>query len=252
MKELFHFFRTGLNYAWDNAKVVGYIALILFPFVWLSSSKFLDHLQLYPFQLALFMILIIGFRIFLAGGVAGIVNESVPNQSIKMTHLFQYGKKFFTRLLGLSTVYMFTMLVMVLVLVPFEKQINNSTLLLSALVALILAVIYYTTPIYLLSFFALICEDRGVIDSVKRGFHLSSENHNRLKVFGLILMYLLTFFLIGMGLGLTFGLLFDFYFEDRYALSDSVISAFFGSLGMVCFSSIFIPYFRKLMNNPSS
>lgn len=246
MKELFQFFRSGLTYAWDNSKIVAYIALIILPIILISGSNLINYLQFFPLALASFLIFVVAFRLIIAGGVSGIVNQSIPHQPMKITNLFHYGTKYFIRLLGLSIVYFCSILLIGILLFPFHNMINNSSLVLSIAIAIITTMAYYLIPIFLLSYFAVICEERGVIASIRRGYQLCGQNYTRLKIFGLIVLYLLTFVLIGAGLGLSLAVIFNYYLDNESYIADSFLTAFIGSFGMVGFSSIFIPFFRTL------
>lgn len=146
--------------------------------------------------------------IFLQGGALGLVKDLHKTNACSVSNFSEYGKKYYVRILGLLLLYIAIAVVLVLVLGLAGSGIlaiarNTFT---SALVGGIAAIVAIATIVLLLyPIYALVADDSGVIQALKKGVQTGKENF--WNTLGLFLLLALISVLISLVIGFVIGLI---------------------------------------------
>lgn len=145
--------------------------------------------------------------IFLQGGALGMVKNSIKTGGSSLANFMDYGKKFYVRILGLLLVY-----IILAILIVFVLGLISAGLLLigdNTFTRALVAVIVTAASLALITFliypiYALVADDIGPIDALKRGFTASKENF--WKTLGLFLLLLIISLVISFIIGALIGI----------------------------------------------
>jgi hypothetical protein len=142
--------------------------------------------------------------IFVQGGSMGLVRDYIKEGRMKLADLVSYGLKYYLRLLGLGLLIVLMIIVIGLVaalIVAATVPLNNTAVtVVSAIVALTIGAIgLYFIFLLILAPYALICDDLGIIDSLK----ISARKVR--KALLKVLLLLVVVILISLGIGFLIG-----------------------------------------------
>lgn len=159
--------------------------------------------------LAISLIFIL-ISIFIQGGSLGLVRDIFKEGKMKIASLVQYGAKYYVRLLVLGIIILLLVAVVALLaalVVGLTAPLNNA-LISGIAVALVLAVtvalaLCFFIP-FILSPYAIVCDELGAIEALKKGIAVGRNPFSR--VFTLLLLVVLLV-LIALGVGFLIGLL---------------------------------------------
>ena len=148
--------------------------------------------------------------IFVQGGSLGLVRDIIKEGGMKLAALAQYGAKYYVRLFVLGLVILlFVALVALLaaLAIGLTAPLNNAVIS-GAVVAIVLAVtialaLWFFIP-FILSPYAVVCDELGPIEALKKGIVVGRNPFSR--VFTLLLLVILLV-LIALGIGFLIGLL---------------------------------------------
>lgn len=155
---------------------------------------------------AIFSIVFILCSIFFQGGTLGIVKDYIKTGAGKLASLISYGFKYYLRLLGLGIFIVLVVLIAGLVaalIIAASNPVNNAVVtVIAAIIAIIIgAVALFYVFLLVLAPYALICDDLGVVQAIKK-----SMNSVR-KALGRVLLLLVLLILISLGVGFVVGFL---------------------------------------------
>jgi len=205
--------KKGFNVASKSLGLVG--VLILFNLVGnLVSVQFAltPGAQIAPDATAgvlLFSVLFVLVSIFFRGATLGLVRDYIKAGSMKLSDLAGYGAKYYLRLLGLGVLIIAIISAVVLVaglIMAATTPINNAAFTIVAatlaIAIIVVASVMYFIPLTL-SPYALICDDIGIIASIKKSLSIVKP---MAKVGKLLLLYVVLI-LISLGIGFAVGFL---------------------------------------------
>lgn len=159
--------------------------------------------------LAISLIFII-ISIFIQGGSLGLVRDVIKEGRMKLAVMAQYGAKYFIRLLLLGVLILLFLVVISLavgLLIAITAPLNNAVVTAVAVVAAIaiavVAALYFFIP-FILSPYAVVCDEAGAIEALKKGIAVGRTPFTR--VFALLALTVLLV-LIALGIGFLIGLL---------------------------------------------
>jgi len=251
-------------------------------FSWSKTSieKFLPFLERFPLWpllifICLFILIIIALSIFVnylsQAALIGMVRDVEFEHKIDVGQGFKYGlSRWFPLLeitLGIWIPWIFmAILLLGITLLPaifafaFKEKALGFFFLISGLLFLIIILIPSSISLTILDFFAgryCVIENLGVLESIKRGYHLLRENIGRMLIFWLVM------FGVGIGIGIILLLVF-MIFAIPVALATEVslflailitipgifVSLFVASLVRVFLSSAWTIAFLQLFKKP--
>ncbi len=156
----------------------------------------------------IFTAIFILISIFIQGGALGVVKDIIKEGKMKLASFVSYGVKYYIKLLILGVFIVFIIGAVALIaalLIASTAQLNNlviSSIAVAIAIAIgVVALLFYFIP-FSLSPYALVCEELGVIASLKRGMVVAKKQFTR--VFLLVLLFIILV-LISLGVGLLFG-----------------------------------------------
>lgn len=156
-----------------------------------------------------FSLIFVLVNVFFQGAVIGLIRDYIKAGSMKLSALAGYGAKYYLRLLGLGLLIIGAIAVVALIIglvIAVTAPINNAALtivvLTMAIAAAVFAAVIYVVPL-MLSPYALICDDIGVIASMKKSLDVVKP---LAKVGRLVLLYVILI-LISLGIGFAIGFL---------------------------------------------
>jgi len=145
--------------------------------------------------------------IFLQGGALGLVRDVHKSGNHQMSNFSVYGKKYYTKILGLLLLYIAIALAIVLVLALIGSGVlaigdNVATRAIVGAIAAVVAVI--TIVVLLFPIYSIVADENGVMAALKQGIKVGKENF--LKVLGLFLVLVVISVLISLVVGFIIGL----------------------------------------------
>jgi hypothetical protein len=156
----------------------------------------------------IFAVIFILISIFVQGGALALVRDYVKEGKMKLASFASYGAKYYLKLLGLGVLIVLIIAVVAIIaalLIAVTAPLNNiiiSSIAIAIAIAIgVVAALLYFIPLAL-SPYALMCEDLGIIASMKRGLAVARKPF--VRVFMLVILFL-AMFLISLGIGLVFG-----------------------------------------------
>lgn len=171
--------------------------------------------------------------IFVQGGALGLIKDAIKGGQMKLAAMPQYGAKYFVRLLVLGLFILAIILVitiiaalMIAVAAPLNNQIVTGIVIVIAIAIAIAAALYLFIP-FILSPYAVVCDELGVIEALKKSIAVGRKPFT--KVFSLLLLTLVLV-LIALGVGFVIGLL--------VGLVSAVLPATVGRIIMIVASSV--------------
>lgn len=156
-----------------------------------------------------FSVIFIIVSIFFQGASLGLVRDYIKQGAMKLGGFAGYGIKYYLRLLGLGLVIIALIAVVALiagVIIAVTAPLNNTVVMvIAATIAIaigVVAAVLYFIPLTM-SPYALVCDDAGVIASLKKSLAIMKP---LAKVARLILLYVVLI-LISLGVGFAVGFL---------------------------------------------
>ena len=206
-----------------------------------------------PPQVALsafvFGFLFILISIFMQGGSLGLVRDYIKEGKAKLSAFASYGVKYYLRLLGLGIIIVLLVLIVALIaalIIAATAPLNN---IIATVIASIIAVTIGLTGIYfvillVMSPYSLICDDIGVVESMKRSMSVVR------KAFWKILLLLVLLVLIAIAVGFLIGIVAGLLTVAIPAKAGQVVigtvnSLLNGYLGVVMMA-VFMAYYMAL------
>ncbi len=190
----------------------------------------------------IFSVVFIVISIFIQGGALSLIRDSLKEGKMKLASFASYGAKYYLRLLGLGALIVLVIGIVALIaalLIAVTAPLNNvivSSIAVAIAVAIgVVAALFYFIP-FALSPYALICEELGVIASMKRGLAVAKNPFTR--VFLLVLLFVILI-LISLGVGLVFGFI--------VGAASALIPAVAGKLLMAVVTSAINGYLGVVM-----
>lgn len=191
--------------------------------------------------------------IFVQGGSLGLVRDIIKEGNMKLDVMAKYGAKYFVRLLVLGVIILLFVVILALVsgiLIAITAPLNNSILtaiVVAAVIAIaVIAALYFFIP-FILSPYAIVCDEVGAMDALKKAVALGRKPF--VKVFTLLaLVVLLVLLALGVGflVGLVIGLISALLPAGAARILMLVVSSIVNSyLGIVATASFMVYYLAK-------
>ncbi|MCM8791474.1 MAG: hypothetical protein NC938_07315 [Candidatus Omnitrophica bacterium] len=242
------------------------LVLVLFLFNWIGNLLSIPFAPMTPAAGApavippamaapalLFSIAFILVSIFIQGGTLGLVRDSFKEGKMRLSVMPQYGAKYYLRLLGVGVLIVLILAIVAVIagiIVAVTAPLNNAVVTGIAIVIALIIVVAAALKIFIpltLSPYAVVCEEKGVVSSMKRSLQLMKKPISR--VFVLILL-ILALVLIALAIGFVVGLLVGLVsvllpMQAGRILMITVSSAVNGYMGLVVTAS-FMAYFLKI------
>ena len=238
--------KKGFSVASKSLGLVG--ILILFNLVGnLASIPFavVPGTQIAPNATAgvlIFSLIFVLVSVFFQGATIGLVRDYIKAGSMKLSDLAGYGAKYYLRLLGLGLLIIAAIAVVALIvglMIAVTSPFNNAAFTIVA-VTVAIAIIVFASVIYFIPFtlspYALICDEIGVIASIKKSLNVVKP---LAKVGRLVLLYVILI-LISLGIGFAIGFL--------VGLITAVLPASFGKILMAVTTSVINGYLGIVMS----
>lgn len=148
--------------------------------------------------------------IFVQGGSLGLVRDIIKEGKMKLAAITQYGAKYFVRLLVLGILILLSVIIIALIaglLIAVTAPLNNPAVTaVAVVVAIVIAVaasLFFFIP-FILSPYAIVCDEIGAIESLKKGIAVGRKPFVRVLVLLLLVILLV---LIALGVGFLVGLI---------------------------------------------
>lgn len=199
----------------------------------------------------IFSVVFILVSIFFQGAGLALVRDVIKEGKMKLASFASYGLKYYLRLLGLGILIVLIIAIVALIaglLIAITAPLNNvvvtSIAVVIAIAIGVTASLLYFIPL-VLSPYALVSEELGVIGAMKESLKVAKKPFSR--VFSLLLLFVVLI-LISLGIGLVVGFLVGLLTavvpanagKILMAIATSVIN---GYLGVVMMASFMIFYF---------
>lgn len=177
----------------------------------------------------LLSILAMLLSIFMQGGSLGVIRDYIKEGKMKLAQFAPYGLKYYLRLLGLGILIILFILIVALIaglLIAATMPFKNAVVtVIAAIIAIAigLAGIYFVL-LLVLSPYALVCNESGIITSMKSSINVTK------KSFFKIMLLLVVLILIAVGIGVLLGILTGLLTTVLPVRAGQVIIAFVNSL----------------------
>jgi hypothetical protein len=236
--------KKGFGVASKNLGLV--LILFVFNLIWnLASIPFVGPAATARPDLAAVAVIIsivfILMSIFVQSGSLGMVRDYIKQGKMALNKFAEYGAKYYLRLfgLGLLIVLIIAVIGLIAALIVFATAPLNNTVVtvIAAIIAIGIGVIgVYYILLLMLSPYAIVCDEMGVIASMKKSLAMVR------KAFWKVLLLLVLLILISMGLGFIIGLLTGFASVALPVVAGRILtgivsSIFNGYLGIVMMAS---------------
>lgn len=194
----------------------------------------------------IFSIVFILLSIFVQGGSLGLVRDYIKEGKMKLANFPSYGLKYYLRLLGLGLIIILIIGIVALIaalIVAATAPLNNTVVtIVATVVAIIIGVLgLYYVLLLMMSPYSLICEELGIIESLKRSVGVVR------KALGRVILLLVLVILISLGIGFVIGFLTGLISAAIPAGAGQVLigivtSAYNGYLGVVMMAAFIVFY----------
>jgi hypothetical protein len=249
MQELFDYLGTGLKFAFRNSKISSYLSLILLPLLMILGSFELTGRQKYPDLLILVGMLQLITFIILAGGLIAKVNESFPKRIGDLKNILGNGFKFFWKLSGIFGIYLVIWFTLQLSIYSLNETQEMSIIANVLVYGTALYVLYYVTPIFMISQLGIICGGINLVSSIKQACKLCNQKSIRVKFHLLLFMYLCIY---GAFVGIL-AFIYAFLTLGNPTMRLYPLEYFFrgyiDSFLLISLSAIYIPFYQQLIRN---
>ena len=204
----------------------------------------------------LFTIVFVLISIFIQGGALGLVRDIIKEGKMKLASFTSYGAKYYLKLLGLGVLMILIIGIVALaaaliiaVTAPLNNAVVSGIAIAIAITIGIIASLFYFIP-FSLSPYALICEELGVIASMKRGLVVAKKPF--VRVFLLIALFVILV-LISLGVGVVFGFIVGLISAALPAMAGKLLMAVVtsvinGYLGIVMMAAFMVYYLGLVAN----
>lgn len=194
----------------------------------------------------LFSIVFIVVSIFVQGGALGLVKDYIKEGKMKLANFPSYGFKYYLRLLGLGLIIILIIGIIALIaalIIAATAPLNNTVVtVIASIIAIIIgaAGLYYVL-LLIMSPYSLVCDETGVIGSMKKSIGIVR------KAVGRVLLLLVLLILISLGIGFVIGFLTGLVTVAMPAGAGQVVigivnSIFNGYLGIVMMAAFMVFY----------
>lgn len=199
----------------------------------------------------IFSVLFILISIFIQGGALGIVRDTIKEGKAKLASFASYGLKYYLRLLGLGVLILLIVVIVALIaalLVAGTAPLNNNVIttiatVIAVAIAIIVGLVYFIP--FTLSPYALICDETGVISSMKKSLKLVRSPFSRVLT---LLLLFVTLILISLGIGFVVGFLVGIITavvpvavgQVLMAIATSAINGYLGIVMMASFMTFYL------------
>lgn len=197
----------------------------------------------------IFSLVFILVSILFQGGSLGLIRDAVKQGAIKIVDILSYGFKYYLRLLLLGILIVLIIAIAGIsaaLIVAATGPLNNTaiTVVASFFAIIIGALAVYLILLLMMSPYALVCDESGVIQSMKKS--ISVVRKNIWKVLGLLIVVIL----ISLGIGFVVGLLTGALTVAMPAQAGQIVvaavnSIFNGYLGIVMMA-IFMAFYLSI------
>lgn len=191
-------------------------------------------------------IIFILVSIFMQGGSLGVIRDYIKEGRMKLGSFASYGLKYYLRLIGLGIIIILLVVIIALIaalIIAATSPLNN---IVATVIASIIAIVIGLVGIYfvlllVMSPYSLICDDVGIIESMKRSMAVVR------KAFWRILLLLVLLILIAVGIGVLIGIITGLLTVAIPAKAGQIIigivnSVFNGYLGVVMMAAFMVYY----------
>lgn len=198
----------------------------------------------------IFSVLFILISIFVQGGTLGLIKDVIKEGKMDLASMPKYGMKYYLRLLGLGVLIVLIIAIVALaagLLIAITAPINNAVvttiaIIISIGIAVAVGLLFFLP--FTLSPYAIVCEEIGVVDSMKRAIEVARKPFIRvLSLLGLIVLLVAIALAVGFIIGFVVGLITAFL---PAALGRGVMmvvtSAINGYIGVVITASFMAFY----------
>lgn len=190
------------------------------------------------FLVLLTSVLFILLSVFMQGGSMGVVKDYIKEGKAKLGKFASYGLKYYLRLFGLGILIILFVLIVAIIaalIIALTTPLNNVVAtVIASIVAIAIGVAgVYMVLLLVLSPYSLICDDAGVIVSMKKSMRIVR------KAFLKVLLLLVLLVLIAIGIGFLLGIL--------TGILTVVLPAGVGQIIIGIVNSLFNGYFGVVM-----
>lgn len=193
-----------------------------------------------------YSIVFILISIWVQGGILGAVKDFIKEGKARLAGFASYGVKYYLRLLGLGLIIILIIAIVALIaalIIAATAPLNNTAVtVIASIIAIVIGAggLYYIL-LLLMSPYALVCEEAGVIGSMKRSIAVVR------KALGRVLLLLVLLILISLGIGFVIGFLTGLITAAMPAGAGQVVigimnSIFNGYLGIVMTAAFMVFY----------
>ncbi len=204
----------------------------------------------------IFSIVFILISIFVQGGSLGLVRDIIKQGKMALGSFASYGLKYYFRLFGLGLLIILIVGIVALIaglVIAATAPLNNQVVttlavIVSVLIALVVGVLYFIP--FTLSPYALVCDETGIIESLKKSLVVAKKPISR--VFKLMLLFVLLI-LIALGVGFVVGFIAGLITALTpiavgrviMAIATSIVNGYLGIVMTASFMSFYLGYTGK-------
>lgn len=165
----------------------------------------------------IFTVVFILISIFIQGGTLGLVRDVIKEGKMKLASLAQYGLKYYLRLLGLGVLIVLIIAIVALaagLLIAVTAPLNNPVVttiavVIAVIIAIVVGLLFFIP--FTLSPYAIVCDEVGVVDSMKKALDAARKPFTRVFTLLLLVVVLVAIALaIGFVIGFVVGLITTF------------------------------------------
>jgi hypothetical protein len=199
----------------------------------------------------IFSIVFILLSIFIQGGSLGLIRDAVKSGSSKLASMLSYGGKYYLRLLGMGLIIILVIAIagiLAALLIAATTPLNNNVVTaVAAIVAIVIgALALYFILLMMLSPYALVCDELGMIQALKK-----SMNTVKRAIWKTVLL-LIVVILISLGIGFLLGILTGIITAAMPAVAGQIViaivnSIFNGYLGIVMMA-VFMAFYLSIVD----
>ena len=203
--------------------------------------------------LLIISLIFIIISIFIQGGSLGLIKDALKEGRMRLAVMAGYGVKYFVRLLLLGILILLFVAVIAIIVglllaitIPLNNPIVSGIAIAIAVAIAIITALYFFIP-FVLSPYAVVCDEVGAVEALKRGIAVGRKPFSRVLA---LLLLVISLVLIALGIGFIIGLLVGLISAVLPAQAGRILmivvsSAVNGYLGVVATAAFMVYYLAK-------
>ncbi|MBN2453633.1 MAG: hypothetical protein JXB40_05160 [Candidatus Omnitrophica bacterium] len=201
--------------------------------------------------LLLVSIVFIILSVFIQGGSLGLIRDLIKEGKMKLAAMLQYGARYFIRLLILGIFILAIVLVVAIIAAilialtaPLNIPVITGIAAVIAVAIIVVSALYFFIP-FILSPYAVVCDEVGVIEALKKSILVGRKPFSRVLALVLLMLVLILIalgvgFLVGLVIGLVSALLPAGAGRILMIVVSSAVNSYIGVVATSAFMSYYL------------